>query len=77
MSPIDLTFYKSTDIKVVDGLAAIKNEKELEGLKDAKVRKFIDTAIGYELVAKAESLKNVLNSINYILRSNGFIILGT
>ncbi|MBC8984769.1 hypothetical protein H9X96_03160 [Pedobacter sp. N36a] len=60
-----------TDIKVVDGLAAIKNEIDLEGLKDSRARQYIDTETGYDLVAKAESLVNILNSINETLRSNG------
>lgn len=58
------------DIEVINGLAAIKNEKDLEGLKDSVARKYIDTDAGYDLVAKAESLAEILNSINNILRDN-------
>jgi hypothetical protein len=65
-----------TDIEVNNGLAAIKNEKDLEGLKDTLARQYIDSEVGYDLVAKAERLVDIMNSINDVLRTNNIYNLG-
>lgn len=59
-----------SDIEVKDGLAAIKNEIDLEPLKDEKARTYIQTELGYDLVEQAKNLKATFNTINTILRNN-------
>jgi hypothetical protein len=59
------------NINFVDGLASIDNEVNLEGLKDGHARQYIDTQVGHDLVAKAQSLVDILNGINQTLRENG------
>jgi|GEM_PF-6471317 len=59
------------DIEVVNGLASIKHEIDLEPLKDAIARQYIDTEIGYDLLSKANDLAKALNSIYETLRANG------
>jgi hypothetical protein len=59
-----------SDVKFVNGLAALKAEKNLEALKDIKGRWYIDTQSGYTLVDKAVSLVAIFNSINDFLKSN-------
>jgi hypothetical protein len=65
-----------TDIEVVNGLAAIKNEKDMESFKDRLARQFIESEIGHALVEKAQSLVTLLNSINDILRANNIYNIG-
>lgn len=59
------------EVEFVNSLAAVKAEKYLEPLKDRKASQYIDTETGYDLVAKAESLVNIPNSINSTLKANG------
>ena len=58
-----------SDVKFVNGLAAVNAEKDLEPLKDTKARNFIDTAEGYELIEKAEVIAAAMNSLNDYLGS--------
>ena len=62
--------FELSDVTFVNSITAIKSEKDLEGLKDSNARQYIHTEAGYDLVAKAESLVTILNSINDVLRAN-------
>jgi len=59
-----------SNVKIENGVAVIDEEIDLEPLKDSKARQYIDTEIGYDLIAKSENLVSILNSINDILRAN-------